>query len=200
MIKAAIIVGHIGKGTGSSHQDLDEWEQAKNDAYLLYYRLLRSIDIRPLIFVIDRKDLFWKILGKHLTDESDDYIKANWIKESKPDCVIDLHYNSFKNTLPHGHEIITPSKDDYLGKCMDTALDILPNKHRSKIVEAHMRLFRHLKGSGIPSVILEPAFIFNPCVRDDSFHQRFITAMEWGLTRFGKKDLDEAIKNNGVSR
>ena len=170
-MRVALIVGHIGPGTGATFEDRDEWSMARIDAQNLYDELKHSGDATPLYLSINRDELRWKILGDLLTDKTDDKIKARWIREVRADLAIDFHYNSAQDTRARGHEIIAP-EFNYLAQCMDAALDILPNKHRDPIINNGFRLFRKLEGSDIPSVIIEPAFIFEPDVISAGWRRR----------------------------
>lgn len=188
-MRVALIVGHIGRGTGATFNDRDEWSLAREDAQRLYMSLMRHDDIMPVYFEINRDELRWKILGDLLDDKTDDTIKTNWVREVRADCVIDFHYNSHPDTRANGHEIIAPTMDRF-ATCIEASLDMLPNRHRDAIVNNGFRLFERLENDGIPSVIIEPAFLFEPVVGDKSFHVQLIDALQWGLERYIHDDLD----------
>lgn len=193
-MKIAMIVGHIGPGTGAVWNDRDEWEMARHAAKMAWFSLVHRDDlIMPYYFHINKCEMRWHILDYLLNDRTDDLIKANWIKYIKPDVVIDFHFNSFHDERANGHEIIAPS-DTYFAQCMDAALDILPNRHRNMIINPSYRLFQHLDGTGIDAVIIEPAFIFESCI-DEHFESRLITSIIWGIERFVNTDLAGALKN-----
>ena len=191
-MRVALIVGHIGKGTGATFENRDEWSIARDDARRLYMSLMNHDDIVPSYFEINRDELRWSILGDLLNDKSDDSIKANWVRTVRADCVIDFHYNKFKDASVSGHLIVAPEMNRF-ATCIYAALEMLPNRHRDPIVNNGFRLFQRLENDGIPSVIIEPAFIFEPAAGDKSFHVQLVDALKWGLERYARDDLDVSM-------
>lgn len=195
-MRIALIVGHIGKGTGATFGERDEWTMARRAARDLYIELMHSDAAMPLYFEINRDELRWRILGDLLDDRTDDSIKANWLQETRSDAVIDFHFNSAADTRAKGHEIIAPEMSRF-ARCMNAALDILPNRHRDPIINNGFRLFRKLDGTGIAPVIIEPAFIFEKGIDEPAYHKTLTTALVWGITRYAADDLEMELKNDG---
>ena len=195
-MRIALIVGHIGVGTGATWNDRDEWTMARRAARDLYIELMHNDVAMPLYFEINRRELRWRILGDLLDDRTDDKIKANWLQETRADAVIDFHFNSADDTRAKGHEIIAPEMSRF-ALCMDAALDMLPNKHRDPIINNGFRLFRKLAGTDIAPVIIEPAFIFENGIDEPEFGKLLTSALAWGIARYAADDLEMELKNDG---
>lgn len=195
-MRIALIVGHIGKGTGATFGDRDEWTMARRAARECYMELMHSGVAIPLFFEINRAELRWRILGDLLDDATDDKIKSHWVRETHADAVIDFHYNSADDTRAKGHEIIVPAMSRF-ARCMDAALDMLPNRHREPIINNGFRLFRKLADTDIEPVIIEPAFIFEKWVGDPAHVRMLATALIWGITRYINDDLELEANTDG---
>ena len=200
--KVCIIAGHYGRGTGAVYEGRDEFELAKRDTLELYYRIFTDNLVQPFFFHIDREDFRWKILGDMLSTKTQISIKANWVRAIKPACAIELHYNSAeKVTLAvdpetgasrrireplvsvSGHEVVTPEESEF-ALCIDKALDGLENKKRRLFVKNNLLLFRRLKSSGVPTIIIEPAFIFEDGIETDEWTRLVAEVVSKGIYSF----------------
>ena len=174
----ALIVGHYGPGTGCSTNGRDEWALAQKDVELLYSELLREQLVRPLMFNIDHRELRWKILGDLLTTRNQIAIKANWASAVQAIVAIEFHYNSADIAAVEGNLIVAPMMSQF-AQFMDRALATLPNRHRDPIINSKFYFFQFMQD--IPTIILEPAFIFEDAIEQDDWRPMLVSAVKHGI-------------------
>lgn len=166
----AILAGHHGRGTGASYRERDEWALARADALELYLQLSRDGLTHPILEPIAADDN---------PGEIEPLVRsALWALSNKASAAIELHYNSFETTKPSGHCVVS-NRMSSLVEHMARALDTLPNKRRETIINAGFKLPRLLEP--IPCVIVEPAFIFEDLLRDQSFAAMLLAALKRGV-------------------
>ena len=175
--KVALIVGHYGPGTGCSTTGRDEWTLAQKDVELLYSELLREQLIQPLMFYIDRRELRWSILGDLLTTRNQIFIKSNWASAVQAAVAIEFHYNSAIR-IAEGNLIVAPMMSHFAQR-MDRALTTLPNRHRDPIINSRFYLFQFMQD--MPTIILEPAFIFEDAIDNDAWRPMLVAAVKHGI-------------------
>lgn len=171
----AILCGHHGIGTGAAFKERDEWSLARGDALELYLQLRRDGIIKPVLEPIAEDDNPSE--GKH-----DSLLRcARWALSQKPAAVVEIHYNSFETSKPSGHFLCSNAMTPFV-EVMADALDVLPNPRRDTIIDAGYVVASLV--DPIPYVLLEPAFIFEPCVGEPSWRPMLVAAIKRGLYKY----------------
>jgi N-acetylmuramoyl-L-alanine amidase len=182
----AILAGHHGTGTGASFEDRDEWTLAREDALALFDELLRDGIVTPVLEPVEQDN--------DIHEKAPITRAARWAIAQKADAVIELHYNSFFTTNCSGHTVkankLTPFVD-----CMARALDALPNRRRDTEINAGMILCNELGAT--PSVLIEPAFIFEPIVETVEWRPMLVAALKQGLYKYFENMPGKADRQKG---
>jgi len=191
MKKVGILVGHHGAGTGTKYDDLDEWTLAKQDAERLQTRLQADGDFFPVLIAVDRDAHPWNVIDRTfgLNGGRNIRIRANWALEKQVDIAIELHYNSFTDSTVHGHEVLVPRQPSAdarrLGRQINQGMtDAFTNRNRGT-KESGVMILKTL-GPKIPTVLVEPAFIFEPLVRSADWRDRYIEVLANGVRKYFK--------------
>jgi len=172
MKKIAIIVGHYGRGTGTSWKDRDEWELALRDARSLEARLRLDGKIEARVFSVDRDASAepWSTVSKIAAEH-------RWLEEYNPDIAVDLHYNSAEDERAQGHELCYYRIGDWPVSLLEAMKAGLPNVSRGMKLREDLLV---LKTQVCPIVIFEPAFIFEPQVEDLAWRQAVVDTLADG--------------------
>jgi hypothetical protein len=195
MIKrVGILVGHYGAGTGCSWEGRDEWIFAHSDAWEIFNGLMSQsrqtgFEIAPVVISINREMSPWiyidRAVGLYKSRNID--IRAEWAADVKCDAVVELHYDSFETTEPSGHTIFVNQEESTasmtLATCIKNKFPALGNRCRG-IKNASMRILNKLESSGIPCVLIEPAFIFEPGVVKVDWRAKYAAAVRDGILDF----------------
>lgn len=167
----AILAGHHGRGTGASTVERDEWELVRKDAGELFVALQRDSIVTPMLEPYDDDPKVARPIER----------AAKWCIAHKADVVVEFHYNSFSNTQPAGHCVVSNKLTPFV-ETMADALDVLPNKRRSTIINEDFILPRLL--GAIPCVLLEPAFIFEDGITKPEWRPMLVSAVKSGLYKY----------------
>lgn len=165
-MRVALIVGHYGPGTGAVCEavGVDEFLLAEETALRTYDKLLVDEDILPLLFKLDRREMYTHIWRDYLDRVSSIKVKARWISDTAPDAFVEFHYNS--ESLPElikGNEIVV-DKVNPLGEVLSQSFaDTLPNNPRGVKVQRLLlpKLVRKF-GCKAPGALVEPGFLEEP--------------------------------------
>lgn len=166
----AILAGHHGRGTGATSFGRDEWELAWWDKFELFAALMHDNIVYPVMEPV-AEDMDPR-------EHAPITRAARWALSQKPAVIIDLHYNAMETPGYEGHLVVSNTMTPFV-EAMERALDTLPNRHRDTIINADFLLPKLV--DPIPCVLLEPAFIFEPCVGNPQWRPMLIAAIKAGI-------------------
>ena len=167
--RVAILAGHYGPGTGASFEGRDEYTLARRDALMLYAELLRDELVIPMLEPVEANTV------------APIATAARWVVAQKATIAVEMHYNSHAGEpRATGNEVVAANATP-LALAMDKALATLPNKHREWKLVSNLLLPKLLDPVGIPCVLVEPAFIWEPQVETPEWPAQVAAAVKAGI-------------------
>jgi N-acetylmuramoyl-L-alanine amidase len=162
----------------------DEWEMARQDANVLYVKLVKAGFVDSHVIVVDRNDPRWKAVGAlasfagagGLKSQNID-IRAKWAKAVGCEVVLELHYNADAGHAGRGYEVLT-YEDPQMGvvestesrrlgtSLLDAFAAAWPDRVNRGVKAGNWRVLGMLRDKIPASVIVEPAFIHEACLID----------------------------------
>jgi len=196
MNKVGISVGHFGPGTGASFQLTDEWTVANTNASDIVLRLHKEGKLTPVFITINRDQHPWDLIQQVSKLSPPSFLGAlgnvdvryEWAIREKIGALVELHYNSAAFGKPEGHEVwvrtLPGPKTKHLGELLIKEFDDqLENPARGLKQKAYRTLVK-LHSANVPAVILEPAFIWEECIVQREWQEKYRNAVITALYSF----------------
>ena len=201
MIRAGILVGHYGAGTGATFHDRDEFELAAGAAFALAESLNRDGLISPTVVIIDKTLHPWDLIQKTgLFSRSSSLggwrnidLRAAWAIRDGVQVALEFHLNRSRlndwglNEV-EGHEVFirrNPGmRTKRLGEILIQEMNLVLGNRNRGLKEKNFRMLRKLHAANIPAAILEPAFLAEGVTVSETWRSQYIGAVKGALYRY----------------
>jgi N-acetylmuramoyl-L-alanine amidase len=201
MIRAGILVGHYGSGTGASFNTRDEFELAAADAFELARQLERDGLIAPSVIVADQTLHPWDLVQKISRISPPSFLggwgnidlRAEWAIRDGVDVALEFHLNRSRLNdwglvEAEGHEVFIRRKPGLrtrrLGEILLEEMNVLLGNRNRGLKEKNFRILRKLHAANIPAALLEPAFLAERVIGSSRWRAQYIGAIKGALYRY----------------
>jgi len=199
-----ISVGHYGPAVAfegmdradvcTSHLDRDEWTYSRNDMVSLIRKFGMGGLVYPEPVCIDARHIDWRAVSRvhGFVGNYDIRLRAQMAKLKECDLLIELHYNYYSDHAVSGHEAHVFGGEDKSAEWAEMILGEMDGafpEHRNRgVKESEFKILQLMQGA-MPTVLMEPAFIFEDILEDtEAWRERYTTALVAATYRF--LDLD----------